>query len=252
MNFDLANDENIARLALVPRTAVEPDQVAPTAANQSATIVLQGAIGAGEPINLESVRRQIGALNNPDHLQIDITSTGGNVSEARKVYNYLRALPQPISARIVGYCVSAAVNVFLAASHRIATADSTILIHATRRAKDTLNGGSFTAGDLRQIAEELERTDVELIELLCARTGHPAQFFQAQLEHENTLSDFEALECGLVHAIESQTPVCNLDWAQQLRAQAARGVSVPNRYLTPNYFAACTTASLLAERRESC
>ena len=241
-------DEN--RLALVPRTAVEPDQAAPTAASQSsATIVLQGAIGTGEPINLESVRRQISALNNPEHLQIDITSTGGNVSEARKIYSYLRALPQPISARIVGYCVSAAVIVFLAGSHRVATADSTILVHATRRTKDTFNGESFTAGDLRQIAEELEKADAELIELLCARTGHPAQFFQAQLQHEKTLSDFEALECGLLHAIESQTPSCNLDWAQQLRAQAARGVSVPNRYLTPNYFAACVTASLLAEPR---
>ena len=246
MDFAPVN-ENVGRLALVPST-IAPDPVVKPA-EQPATIWLRGEIGANKSISLENVRRDVSALNNPAHIRMAICSSGGNISEARKIYNFLRALPMPVSAQAVEYVVSAGVFVFLAASYRKMIANVELLIHATRQ---DVKENNLTARDFRRRAEDLEKNDRETVDFLSARTGCSPGFFEEQMEHENSLSPFEALDSGIVHEIEGLTPRCSLAWAAQAKEVAAAGMIVPSHFLTANYFAACATASLLTERRERC
>jgi len=65
----------------------------------------------------------------PDELYFLFSSTGGLVDASVTLYNYLRALPIPLTMHNTGSIASVANVVFLAADHRFAAPHSSFLLH---------------------------------------------------------------------------------------------------------------------------
>jgi ATP-dependent protease ClpP protease subunit len=232
--------------------AVPHLEAAQTAHAAPSPVLFSGAIGHNEPISLAAVRWQLDRVDLRAGLRFDINSSGGMIDEALKIYTHLRALPVPVSGRAVGCCESAAVLVLLAAGHRVAKEDARILVHACRITREDLPPStSFTARDLGRRADDLQRRDSEIADLMAARTGHYRHFFEDQMQHEESLSHYQWLESGLVHEIEGLTPRCGMEWAAEIRALSAARWTVPKYFLTDNYFEACRTVSAMLGRKEN-
>lgn len=207
------------------------------------TLKLIGSIGPDEPINAASVRRVI-SRGGFCHIHMIIASTGGDVREAAEIYAALRNQPVPVSAVARGYCYSAAVIIFLAASLRIASHDAVFLIHQTRHPRDALSE-MVTASELRAAAEKLHALDEENAQLLADRTGSRIDLFRDEIKTETMLDVAEAISLGLVHSLEGDE--LNPGWPEMARVPMP-GIVCPPRVLTENFFDACRCAGSLLRK----
>ena len=243
---DRADNKSAAVLSLAPDAAHDTPARAGVA-----VIRLTGEIGAGNSFSLALVKEQIGiaALAGPvRRLHLIINSTGGTTGEGFAIYDYLRALPLPISAEIAGRCESSAVVVLLAASFRRAHAGATVLIHRATFTREQLEPASLNAADLRAFAARLDETDNRIVDLLAARTGHDRAWFAQEICTEDPMSEADALLCGIVHEVEGIPTRCGSAAARHMAALAATPrVFVPARFMTPNFLDACRVADLCAE-----
>ena len=201
---------------------------------------LFGEIGPEAPLSLKSVKAQLGECS-PHRIHFIIDSTGGNIVESKRIFNFLRNQPAKMSAEVGRYCLSAAVTILLAAAHRMAKIDSEILLHCARISATSITLQELKARDLRERAEMLERDDNAAIDMLAERTGYCRAWFERQFQNEDTLHVCEALESGLLHEVVGLSMRCDPRWIEQVRS-TPRNVFWPQRYLTTNYFSACRAA----------
>lgn len=68
----------------------------------------------------------------PQHLQINFSSIGGELTPAIALYNYLKKIPTEITTHNIGEVSSAAVLPYLAGNIRTATPSSRFTIHPIR------------------------------------------------------------------------------------------------------------------------
>ena len=199
---------------------------------------LVGEIGPDRPISHKAIQRRLQTTPQFSRIAISINSGGGSVDEALKIYEFLRALPLPISARAESECCSAAMTVFLAAAHRIAVPKTSFLLHGTRRGFSD-SERKYTAQDLRREADDLSAIDDRLIDLLAARTGSKREWFADQFLNEDDLSEIDLLNSGLVHEIEGRRSPCGPSWPEQAKVIMDAGLPILARMRSANYFAAC-------------
>ncbi|MHC2619437.1 ATP-dependent protease ClpP protease subunit [Bradyrhizobium huanghuaihaiense] len=204
---------------------------------------LIGQVGPDKPISLAGVRRRIETAEFL-HLHIRLRSPGGNSDEGLRLYEYLRALPHPISVIAVGECLSAAVDVLAAGSYRLATADAVLLLHQTARSRESLPDERLTAGSLTRVALDLAKTDERVIDLLHARTGFEREFFATEILTEDSFPISQALTCGLIHEIEGLSERVDPNWPEFVKSLPPN-VHVAPRLRTANFAAACATAASL-------
>lgn len=207
-------------------------------------ISLLGEVGPEKPISLAAIQRRL-AVATFRHLHVTVTSPGGDSDEGLRIYEFLRALPQPVSVIAVGHCYSAALDILAAGSYRIATADCVLLLHQTSRARDSLPA-RITAEILNRAATDLARTDARVVDLLHARTGFSRDFFAAEIMTEEPLSVSGALDCGLLHEVEGMTQRVDPNWPDVVGTFPPQ-VYIAPRLRTSNYAAACRTAASLYE-----
>lgn len=206
---------------------------------------LTGQVGPDKPISLAAVRRRIETAEFL-HLHIRLRSSGGNSDEGLRLYEYLRALPQPISVIAVGQCFSAALDILAAGSYRLATADCVILLHQTSRTRDSLPE-RVTSESLNRAAADLAKTDARIVDLLHARTGFDRDFFATEILTEESLPIAQALVCGLIHEVEGLSERPDPNWREIIKSLPP-GLLIAPRLRTANYFAACATAASLYQR----
>jgi ATP-dependent protease ClpP protease subunit len=203
-------------------------------------ISLSGQVGADEPISLETVRRHVaGRASQFRHLHIAITTTGGNAGEAFRIYDFLRAQPASISARATGKCLSAGMIILMAADLRSASAGTELLLHPASFQRDDVLPDRLTRAILQEQADNLAVTDHSMATLFANRTGWPEEWFAAEIETENLLSDVAAVETGLIHEFEGVTPDVDGEWPSRYREFNSDRICFPSFMCTPNYFAAC-------------
>ncbi|MGX1107841.1 MULTISPECIES: ATP-dependent Clp protease proteolytic subunit [Bradyrhizobium] len=205
---------------------------------------LIGQVGPDKPISLAGIQRRL--ATDFCHLHIRIMSTGGNSDEGLRIYEYLRALPQPISVIARGQCYSAALDVLAAGSYRLATSDCVLLLHPTSRSRDSLPE-RVTSDSLNRAAMDLAKTDGRIVDLLHARTGFDRDFFATEILTEDPLSVAQALVCGLVHEVEGLSEQVDPNWPEIIKSLPT-GLHIAPRLRTANYLAACATAASLYGR----
>ncbi|MGN6284777.1 MAG: ATP-dependent Clp protease proteolytic subunit [Afipia sp.] len=231
-----------ARLNLVEPAGAPED--AP--GGDAAVLRLSGAIGKGEPISEQGVRRFVGSHRIAARLHLVINSEGGNVEEANRIYHLLRALPIPISAEVNMKAWSAAVTILVAADFRWARKGASILIHRTRiDAVTALGDRQVTAPCLIDHASRLRRSDEHEVELLSLRTGYDRAWFSREQSTEDLISDQDAIICGLLHAVEGKAPFDRN--SLQILDKFAPNTRKPSEMLAANYRAAARVAALCAQ-----
>ena len=144
--------------------------------------------------------QRIAGIEAPE-VVVNIRSTGGDVNDALLIHDALRQLPARITTRCYGYTASAATIIAQAASEgcREISANALYLIHTAVCA---------TEGNAAEIAEKLDllhQTDARIAAVYAARSGRPAEEFEALMAENNGngrwLSPEEAVAAGLADKV---------------------------------------------------
>lgn len=208
-------------IALVPEITAK---AAPT--SKVPTLTLMGKVGPDEPVSLRVVEAFLDRENWRQGFRISLNSEGGSISESKKIYECVRALPVPVAAHVGAICFSAATRVFLAAGLRTASIESRFLMHPART--ETKNFGEWmTSCEFRKHAEVLEREDAEEAEALARRTGVLREIFEAHIKTEEYSSAAQMHDLGVVHEIHGMTPPAVPEIFGRLKALRAKGVFIP-------------------------
>lgn len=160
-----------------------------------ATIYINGVIG--EDTSLIDVIRQYKSFDNPNSLEVIIDSVGGFVSVGESIYNYLKALPLPVTTIAKNECYSIASYIFLAGDTRLMYDDATLMIHLPWASVDG------DADQLTTVAKELKELEKTLSSFYASYTSIDADTITALLKNETYLSAQEAVEMGFSHSIKS-------------------------------------------------
>ena len=142
--------------------------------------------------------QRIAGIEAPE-VVVNIRSTGGDVNDALLIHDALRQLPARITTRC--YTASAATIIAQAASEgcREISANALYLIHTAVCA---------TEGNAAEIAGKLDllhQTDARIAAVYAARSGRPAEEFEALMAENNGngrwLSPEEAVAAGLADKV---------------------------------------------------
>lgn len=157
-------------------------------------------------------------------VQLTINSTGGSVSEARRIYEGLRAHQGQISAQVGAECCSAAVLILLGADNRSANEKSRFLLHSV--AWPAPISGRWTAAEHRRRARDLATLDEDLATVISSRTGQPHAWAKLAMAAETWLDAREAQRRNLVQSIRPHVKVERLGAVQALALRIASGQTV--------------------------
>lgn len=207
-------------------------------------ISLCGQIGADKPISLESVRLCL-AARCFRHLHIVITTTGGIVDEAFRIYDFIRSQPASVSAQANGLCLSAGMVILMAGDLRSASTGTELLLHPAGIQRDDVLPDRLTWKILQAQADNLAAIDRRVVELFANRTGWPAEWFAKEIETEDLLSEADAIETGLIHEFEGMTVAVDSEWPARHKQMSAAEICFPRYMRTSNYFAACRASRRL-------
>lgn len=135
-------------------------------------------------------------------IHIAIQSSGGMVGDAVAIHNYLSSIPVKVITHNIGGVSSAAVMVFLAGAHRVATDTATFMIH---KSSMPVPGGS-TASQLGIIAETLSLEDGRIETILKRHVKLPAEKWELHHRSDVIITSQEAMKFELIHEIAQFAP----------------------------------------------
>ena len=169
--------------------------------------------------------RRIAGIDAPQ-IVVDIRSTGGDVNDALLIHDALRSLDAHITTRCYGYTASAATIIAQAASPgcREISANALYLIHTSVCATEG------NAAELAGKTELLRQTDARIATIYAARSGRPAEEFEALMNENNGngrwLSPEETVAAGLADRV--------IDTAERPAASLAKQITRGWRRLLAN------------------
>lgn len=148
-------------------------------------------------VNLKSVKDQYDKQKDSKTITLHIHSEGGVVTEGFAIYNYLRSLKKPITAKIDGVCASIATVILLAGDTRIGSEHASPLIH---------NPWGMIGGeskDVKKYADELEKMENEIADFYAKKTNLTKDEALELMKVETTFTADEALSKGFLTQIET-------------------------------------------------
>ncbi|MCK1517277.1 ATP-dependent Clp protease proteolytic subunit [Bradyrhizobium sp. 190] len=203
---------------------------------------LSGAIGEDQPISLARVRNTL-AVHDFSHLHLKINSSGGDVREGQRIYEYLRSQPVPVSSEAVEKCLSMAMVLLAVGDFRLVSGEVTLLNHPVHRPRETLPQ-AVTAPILRALADRLDEIDDRIAHVFAARTGYPVEWFISEAKTEDHLSIADAIQSGLLHEVTGLTQRVHPSWPDVVKA-LPRDVYLPRHLRSANYYCACRCVASL-------
>jgi ATP-dependent protease ClpP protease subunit len=139
-------------------------------------------------------------------LNIRINSPGGDVFDGIAILNALRSHPGHKTVTIDGLAASAASFIAMAGDTVQMAPQSMMMIH------DASGLCMGNAGDMRELADLLDKTSENIANVYAQRSGKPAEDWRAAMHAETWYTDKEAVDAGLADKIvgddtaEQQTP----------------------------------------------
>lgn len=137
----------------------------------------------------------IGALDNGTDLELRINSPGGSVFDAVAIYNALRRHTGKVTVTIDGIAASAASYVAMAGDEIVMPENAFLMIH------DPSGLVMGTAGDMRDMAEALDKIAGSLIKGYAAKSGKSDDEIATLMAAETWFDAAEAVEAGLADRI---------------------------------------------------
>ncbi|MDB4939994.1 MAG: ATP-dependent Clp protease proteolytic subunit [Candidatus Doudnabacteria bacterium] len=140
----------------------------------------------------------------PSKLKIFLSSTGGDMDSAVRIYFYLKALPIEVEMIGFGQVDSAANTIFVSTKNRKALKNTRFLLH-----EGTFTVGNSTASlaaheENLRLLNTLHKQNVDILSL---ETGKPREEISNILSEAKILTTEEAVELGLVSEIIEKLPL---------------------------------------------
>jgi ATP-dependent protease ClpP protease subunit len=151
-------------------------------------------IGGGDGLSADEFIHDLSEISGP--VQLRINSEGGEVFQAKPIYNALSRLPD-VGVVVDGIAASAASFIAMAASpHKLFMSEiGTMMIH------DGMAMAAGTSADLRNLADVLDKESDTIASIYAARAGKEASHFRDKMRKETWYNAQEALDEGLCDGI---------------------------------------------------
>ncbi len=146
-----------------------------------------GAFG----VSAKGFLAELGAAPEGAPIDLRLNSPGGSVFDAVAIHNALRRHTGAVTVWIDGIAASAASYVAMAGDEIVMPANAFLMIH------DPSGLVAGTAGDMRAMAEALDRIKTTLVRGYAGRTGRPEDEIAALMSAETWFDAGEALAAGL-------------------------------------------------------
>lgn len=135
--------------------------------------------------------RELDALEDIDEIELLINSPGGDVFDGLTIYNTLVNHPATIRGRVDGLAASAASFIAMSCDDLEMGRGSMMMIH------DAAGFALGNAGDMRSMADLLDKVSDQIAGIYAARTGIDAGTWRKRMLAETWFTDVEAVEAGL-------------------------------------------------------
>jgi len=165
------------------------------AKGDSAEIYIYDMIGSWG-VTAQSFVKDLKALGSVKHIDLHISSDGGDVFDGRAIYNNLVKHPATITAHVDGLAASIASLIMLAGDEVHMAEGSFVMIH---------NAWGFAMGDsndMRKTADLLESVNNSIIDTYISKTGQSRDDIVSWMNEETWLTAQEALDLGFVTSID--------------------------------------------------
>ena len=130
-------------------------------------------------------------------VDLHVASVGGSGSDATAIFAQIKQFNKgKVTARVDGFCFSAASYVICAADTVIAARDSEFMIH------EASGGGWGTAEELKTAADSIEQLNQIMTKAYAAKTGQSEATIKADMSATTFMNAQEAMEYGLVDKID--------------------------------------------------
>lgn len=174
-----------------------------------AEMILYDIIGQdwmGEGLTAKRVEQELAALGEVDELVVLINSPGGVIYEALGIYNALVRNKAKVITHNVGAAWSAAGWILQAGDERLASENSTTMIH---------NSQGLAMGDRRTFIKEsevLDTMDQTIAATFAKRSGRKPETFRRMMDEESWFTGQEALDAKLIDSVvPAKSGAKNLD-----------------------------------------
>ena len=164
------------------------------ARNAGAELSIYDEIGA-YGVSAKAFIAEIGALKAGTNLELRLNSPGGSVFDAVAIYNALKRHDGNVTVTIDGVAASAASYVAMAGDEIVMPENAFLMIH------DPSGLVMGTAGDMRDMAEALDKIAGSLIKGYAAKSGKPDEEIATLMAAETWFDAAEAVEAGFADRI---------------------------------------------------
>lgn len=181
----------------------------PTAADQNQTVVeLKVVIRFFAPINEYTVGQLLDLIDKKrssgtKEFVILLSTQGGDVGSGITAYNYLKALPKPVTVitHNIGRVDSIGVIVYCAGSKRICVPQARFLIHGVKSM-----GDGMASMDEKLLEERLKTLKVDsenIARVIAANSNQNLSDVRAAMSERTTLNPEQAITWGLAQEIRT-------------------------------------------------
>ena len=159
------------------------------ALNEGAEISIYDEIGA-YGVSAKAFLADLGKLPDKAPLTLRLNSPGGSVFDAVAIYNALQRHAGTVTVSIDGIAASAASYIAMAGDEIVMPENAFLMIH------DPSGMVMGTAGDMRSMAEALDKIGASLLRGYAAKSSKPEAEIAILMAKETWLDASEALEMG--------------------------------------------------------
>lgn len=151
-----------------------------------------GGFGVSSGSFLNDLRDVAGPVN------LHLNSPGGDVFDGLTIYQAIKARGN-VTVHIDGLAASIASVIAQGAEKVVMAPKATMMIH------DGWTAAQGNAGDMRKLADLLDRTSNNIASVYADRAGGSVEFWRDRMRDETWYSAQEALDAGLVDEVEGLT-----------------------------------------------
>ena len=170
------------------------------ALNEGAEISIYDEIGA-YGVSAKAFLADLGKLPDKAPLTLRLNSPGGSVFDAVAIYNALQRHAGTVTVSIDGIAASAASYIAMAGDEIVMPENAFLMIH------DPSGMVMGTAGDMRSMAEALEKIGASLLRGYAAKSGKPEAEIAILMAKETWLDASEALEMGFADTMSGPVKI---------------------------------------------
>ena len=148
-------------------------------------------------VSAKDFAKDLGAITD-DKIDVRLNSPGGDVYDGIAILNALRAHKARITVYVDGLAASAASFIAMAGDEIIMRRNSEMMIH------DASCFGGGNAGEMRKVADDLDRVSNNVASIYADRAGGTAEEWRAIMLAETWYTAQEAVDAGLANRVEAK------------------------------------------------